>query len=571
MPSVSVVLHAHMPWVLQHGYWPHGEVWLLEAAVHVYVPMLQMLERFSISQETSENHILSIGLTPVLLLQLTHPDFAPKCMDFIQSRIEQATNVRKETPELAEFWLEKYSASAEYIQKIQGDIVGKFRYFAEKGWIEILTSSATHGFSPLFIDDRTFVLQVEKGLAISREILGQTPTGFWLPECAFLPQSYQESPVDRRRIFRRGIDRILEEHGISHFFVESVALDNTKSEGKIVVENQKEVFLKTSWQEAQNDPSEWKTVMEPKRVSTTGGMSQIHAFARHPELCAQVWAADGGYPGDGRYLEFHKKHGDLKLWAVTSRSTDLGEKQLYNPMLAKQATTEHAQHFAHLIEKKFAEAPSKELQKNGHITLCFDAELFGHWWFEGVDFLENLFQLLQQHPDIILCSPKNVVQQRPSTKVVWIPECTWGANANHSVWLHDGVRWMWKVMHSIEERFWGMRSEIQNIVSTKTKKRSSKNSLIKELFLRLEWEMLLVQASDWIFVITTKGAVDYGHRRFCLHVERWERLYALITKIKAQEKPVLSVIEKAQLEEIRQYQGNISNIPFTAQTPFISG
>ena len=566
MHRFSLVLHAHMPWVLEHGYWPHGEVWLLEAAVHVYVPILQMLERCSSSQETTENHLFSIGLTPVLLLQLTHPDFPQKCRDFLHSRIEQAMNLREETIELAEFWLGKYRESLAYVESIQYDIVGRFRHFAENDWIEILTSSATHGFSPLFIDDRTFALQVEKGIAISRKILGYTPTGFWLPECAFLPQSYRESPVDGRSVFRRGMDRILEEHGISHFFVESVALENTKSEGKIVVENHKEVFLKTSWQEAEDNPSAWKTVVEPKRVSTTGGMSQIHAFARHPELCAQVWAADGGYPGDGRYLEFHKKHGDLKLWAVTSRSTSLGEKEAYNPMLAKQATKEHAQHFAHLIEKKLTEV-ALESENNRHITLCFDAELFGHWWFEGVDFLENLLQIVQQKQDIMLCSPKNVVEQCPSTKVVWIPECTWGAKANHSVWLHDGVRWMWKVLHSIEERFWAIQSEIHSVVSASTKKRNAKNSLLRELFLRLEWEMLLVQASDWIFVITTKGAVDYGHRRFCLHVERWERLYALITKIKAQEKPVLSAIEKAQLEEIRQYQGDIPNIHCAAINP----
>ena len=45
--SFTFILHAHLPYVLSHGKWPHGTDWLCEAAGETYIPLLNVFNRLA--------------------------------------------------------------------------------------------------------------------------------------------------------------------------------------------------------------------------------------------------------------------------------------------------------------------------------------------------------------------------------------------------------------------------------------------------------------------------------------------------------------------------------------------
>jgi 1,4-alpha-glucan branching enzyme len=510
---VQFVLHGHMPYVLHHGTWPHGSHWLYEAALEVYLPLLALLSRRDMA--------LTLGLTPVLLTQLRSPSFVDGFYAFLREQLRLVA-LDKQNPDIAEislYWEELFSLRLQQFSDLKGDIVGGFVSQEEEGRLELLSSFATHGYAPLLSRDESIEEQLRMGLAISRAILGFTPKGIWLPECAFSPQRQEDGNL------RRGVDRILEEEGVSFFYVEDQAFVHARSEG-LFLENR---FYKVDWDAVYKEPQwAWRSLLEPHWVSTVGGSSKVAAFAREPALCAQLWSAEQGYPGDPLYLEFHKKspQSGIRYWRVTDRSLGMEAKKLYSPQLAQERAELHAFHFV----QRCAETLDQYAQsgRNGVLTCCFDAELFGHWWHEGVHFLEALDTEISRKEEILLQTGSEILSSTPPDKVVWLPECSWGAEADHRTWLNHDTHWIWNAIHNAEHRYHAIMEQMGSLSE-------QRRIEIDDVLCRFRWNFLLLQASDWPFVISTKGAVDYGFRRFSVHLERFERFCLLIEKLRKRE------------------------------------
>ena len=511
-PAVCLVLHAHMPYVLKHGHWPHGEVWLMEAAVGVYLPLIGMLQRLSRRKVSAS---FSLGLTPILLLQLADKGFQARLLQYIDERLERAAkdHIDSDICETSKYWFKHYQTLKQLYSQIKYNIPQAFAKAQNRGQIEILSGPATHPYAALLTSDRTLEHQIRVGRQISKRILGKCSSGIWLPECSHRPQIMRRDPISGgQERLRYGVDRILERCGVSHFFVESDLFDAARSEGVV----KHGVFHKTTW-DAVSEYQEfmWRSVLEPHRVNTMGKHSRIVALARHPEACAQVWSADGGYPGDSAYLEFHKRKDTQghRYWRVTDRGIGLGGKKLYHPASAGLTARAHAVDYLQKIESWLSAHP---FGRPATLTLCFDAELFGHWWFEGPQFLEHLLHLLGQHSHIDATTADRRIRETDVDKVVWLGEGSWGAEGDHRVWWNDQSKWMWQCIHRAEHRFHQLSDALQAA-------RKPTQKAIR-LHKHLSWAFLLLQSSDWIFVITTKGAVDYGYQRFCEQLSRFDAL-----------------------------------------------
>ncbi|MEC8424941.1 MAG: 1,4-alpha-glucan branching protein domain-containing protein, partial [Myxococcota bacterium] len=279
-------------------------------------------------------------------------------------------------------------------------------------------------------------------------------------------------------------------------------------------------FHKVGWDRAEACPEQgWRSALEPHRVGTHGGMSGVTAFARHPDVSEQVWSADAGYPGDGRYLEFHKRRGQAghRYWRVTARDIDLGGKRPYEPGAVPAAIHAHAAHFSETVAERLG-AWRNHTGRDGCLTAAFDAELFGHWWFEGPAFLKDVLLTLHHDSRVRVETSAARLQRTPADKVAWLPAGTWGHGGDDRVWINPRTRWMWEALYRAEDRFLGLLWQ-----SRQPGAPGNTAPLLKEV----GRELLLMQASDWQFVIETGGAVDYGYRRFAVHLDRFEALCAL--------------------------------------------
>lgn len=517
--SFCLVLHGHLPYVLRHGTWPHGEDWLYEAAAETYLPLLSTIRECDFLKG---NPRLTIGLTPVLLEQLAHDDFKRGFENYLIERRERAVSDRKEFERannphfahLATRWENLYEDLAKKFLEIGGNIPSAFAALARSGFVEILTSSATHAYLPLLYEDSSVFAQLRAGAATSERVLGFRPQGVWLPECAYRPAGPWYAPIPWGHTRNRmGSEQFMELEGLDYFFVENQLVEHSRSEW---VDNAG--WQKVDWQEAVKYPSRgWRSVQEPVRVTSDGSMGgRVTAFARDPEICEQVWSGDVGYPADGVYLEFHKKHGErrgLRYWKITGSKLGLGAKEPYYPDDVPGKMFEHVSHFCGRVKQRLHDHRNRT-GRHGVVVASFDAELFGHWWFEGPTFLRDVLLSLNADPDVDLRTPSEYLGAFPPDKVVALPEGSWGDGGDHRVWVNDKVNWMWDVEYRCEALFgkltfnlpWRDRPELRDMLEKAAR------------------ELLLLQASDWPFVIARDQAVDYGIKRFVQHVGRFECL-----------------------------------------------
>jgi len=523
--SFCLVLHGHMPYVLNHGIWPHGEDWLYEAAAETYLPLLSTIEECNF---LNGNPRLTIGLTPVLLEQLAHEHFKQGFDKYLRDRIEQAGKDRKGFEKenqahmawLANRWEEFYTKLSEQFEKISRDIPGEFKKWKNNGSVQLLTSAATHGYLPLLLEDSSIHAQIRAGLNSSNKILGFKPEGIWLPECAYRPAGHWNPAISWGSSgLRRSIDELVGQEGLTHFFVD----DHMVTYG---------------------DSSSIHNVHSPVRVNGNNGKDPVMAaFARDPYICRQVWCGFVGYPADGVYLEFHKRHNPrqgLRYWKVTDRKSDLGQKDMYYPDDIPGKLYQHSSHFCREVKRRLNEYKN-QTGKHGIIVACFDAELFGHWWFEGPAFLKDVLLTLAADPDVDLTTAENFLHTSGPDKTLHLPTGSWGEGGDFRVWANDNLKWLWETEYRCETEFGKLTFNLK----------WQKNAKLRKILEKAGRELLLLQASDWPFVITRKQAPDYGIKRFIQHVSRFDMFTDIAKRLNENPKYLseLNELEKLQMKE----------------------
>ncbi len=544
--SFCLVLHGHLPYVLNHGVWPHGEDWLYEAAAETYLPLLDAIGHCALHGASCQ---ATIGLTPVLLEQLAHDHFKAGFERYLNDRIDRAKQDRRDFERLdnghmmylADFWISWHENALAQFHRADRDIPAAFARHARDGHIQILTSAATHGYLPLLYEDASIRAQLRAGLASSHRILGFKPTGVWLPECAYRPGGDWQPPNHwGAKPGRVGIEHLVADETLTHFFVEHHLIQRANSE-QVFNDGQ---WWKIGWDEAQKYPARgWRSVNEPHGVNSDGtGLARAAAFARDNHVCEQVWSGDIGYPADGVYLEFHKKWGPkrgLRYWKITGHKVDLGDKHLYYPDNVPGKVHEHVTHFCNIVKQRLAEYRHRT-GRHGVVTASFDAELFGHWWFEGPQFLRDVWLSLAHDPDVELCTAEGFLEKHPVDKVVSLPEGSWGEEGDHRVWANPQVNWMWDIEYRCETNFGRACYTLP----------WQKDANIESLLQKAGRELLLLQASDWQFIITRGQAIDYGIKRFMQHVSRFETLLDLAEKL-AQDSTYLGKLNEIEQFEVR--------------------
>ncbi len=514
-----LALHSHLPWVVHHGRWPHGTDWLCEAALDTYLPLIESLHGLTGRNVPAP---VTIGFTPVLANQLAHPDFAAEFASFLAQRLEACAEARRTLPEtgeahlvpLVDYWEARFRRLRALFDAEDRDLVGAFSVLEDCGRLEIITSAATHGFLPLLACDESIRLQLAVGRAEHRRLFGRDPAGVWVPECAYRPRGHwAPSPAAPEPGVRAGIEDFLAEQGLQFFFTDA----HLARAGSALCSYAEIPLGAERFDAERHDPGRYRgegsqhTPYRAYRVASVGGSGSAAALVRDPRSSMQVWSRHEGYPGDESYLEFHKIRwpGGLKLWRVSWPNVDLGGKQPYDPGAALARVAMHASHFASLLA---GIADDGGHAHDGVIAAPFDTELFGHWWFEGVDFIAAVYRVLAGQAAVRPVTASQHLAERPVSATIQLAEGSWGAGGDYGMWLNDQTAWMWQRLWPLERRFWAAARVALSLSGAQL------------VLAQAARELLLAQSSDWQFIISTGAVADYGERRFTLHCDDAERL-----------------------------------------------
>ena len=507
---LTFTLHSHLPYVVNHGTWPHGMEWLHEAAAETYLPMLRMFKRLEADDLALH---ANINLTPILMEQLAHPVFKREFKGYVMRKIQAAREDQafflatgeQHFADTAVFWQDYYQQALDDFAALDEDIVAGFRYFHDHGCIELITCGATHGYFPLLGTDESIYAQVQMAVRTHRRHLGHDPRGIWTPEAGYRPAGdWQQPMADAGEpaaaglplpFARRGVEEFLAEGGIDFFHVDTTLIDRAvkftpatrRYSPYELMERSREILsqrrpaptdapddatlraIATETTAAQaaamranqaadledaQSRAEHRTFYQPYYAD--GPRSHEHpvaAFPRDPKTGVQVWSGDAGYPGDGLYLDFHKKRwpGGHRYWQVTGSKIDMAYKTPYFPQEAAARTRNHAEHYVSLVFDALKDGFQDE--KPPILSSPFDAELFGHWWFEGPLFLEQIVRVLAANgPDfpVKLINGSTYLREHGAAGFLALPEGSWGKNGTNEVWLNEETAWTWPHIYRAE-------------------------------------------------------------------------------------------------------------------------
>ena len=484
----GLILHGHIPWCKKSGTWPAGEEWLMEAMNETYIPMLNIL------RELKDNGIktaITINITPILAEQLADEYMKQRFTEYMENLISRAKNDIKrfdnhqERKAIAEYHLRNLNHILDtFYHNYYRDLLGSFKWLQDEGMIELITCGATHGFLPLFESDSGIFSQIQVAVDSHREHFRRDPKGMWLPECAYRPQEYKNGK------FRESIDYWLNNSGIKYFFVDSHGILNAE-----IIEQKNVIGLNTNY-----------------GYNLETGVS---VFGRNKKTSRQVWDAEIGYPGNEHYREFHMKDHEsgLYYWRITSKGLVKEEKELYKIDTAEEIVKSHANHFVLLVTEELKQFLDK-YSKQGIIISPYDFELYGHWWMEGITWLKNIFTLIYEHENIDMITISDYISKfQDDFSVIRMGESSWGEGGHFQVWKNRDHGWIWPYIN-------GSIREFENVLELIHNPNSYELRILKQI----ARELVLMEGSDWPFLLYTKQAKEYANQRFHHHHQRFNRL-----------------------------------------------
>src|SRR6184192_2592568 len=508
--SIALILHAHLPFV-RHPEHEHflEEDWLFEAITETYIPLLRMMQRLVDDRVPFK---FTMSITPTLCAMLQDELLRERYMRHLDLLIDLAAGEQKRNRkhpklrELAEFYFDMFLGSrCFFAEQLKCDLLAAFRELQETGTLEIIGCAATHGLLSLIQRQSREAAraQILIGRDMYVDLFGRNLAGFWLPECAYAP----------------GLESLLQEANIRWVVLDAHGM----------------MFGR---------PPPRRSIYAP--CYTPAGPA---VFARDCDSSRQVWSAHEGYPGDPAYREFYRdvgfdlpmqhlgpvargmrKFSGVKYHRITGRGN---QKQLYDRAPANNAAAKHATHF---LEQRWQQI--REISECGFdpiIVAPFDAELFGHWWFEGPLFLEQFIRQTANERKFSLTTPSEYLATHPTQHIIEPAASTWGEAGHLAVWLDPSNAWIYPPLQVAAQKMTMLAKAASAVVGQPRKHSGSPGAalageapalqLTDRVLKQLARELLLAQSSDWAFLMKANTARHYASNRTLDHLARFTRLH----------------------------------------------
>jgi 1,4-alpha-glucan branching enzyme len=497
---LSIVLHAHLPLVRhpEHERFLE-ESWLFEAITETYLPLIQLLDGW---ERDGVNPHLTLSLSPTLTAMLLEPLLQHRYEQRLTSLIELAEKEVHRTHWEAAFRIlaEMYLARFRDLHRLyvaQGrNLVAAFGEFQQRGLVEIIPCAASHAVLPLLAGHPPSIrAQVLVARDYYRACFGRGPRGFWLPECAYADV----------------VEKPLQEANLRWFIVDTHGIANACPRPRF-------------------------GVYAP--VYTPNGLA---VFGRDRDSAAQVWSRQEGYPGDPWYRDFYRDIGfdldydylkpylpmpdargftGLKYFRITGRA---GEKSWYDRAAALQRVEEHARHFL-AARRETIQQMASQMKYPPLLVAPYDAELLGHWWYEGPEFLDRVVRGAARDPETIsLITPSECLHRQTTLQVAVPSASSWGQAGYWQVWLNETSAWIYPHLQAAQREMTVLAQRFPQA-----------DGLIRRALQMAAHELLLAQASDWPFILRSGSSPDYARRRIQDHLVRFRALAEQLSRPRIQ-------------------------------------
>ena len=488
------MLHAHLPFVRHPEFTDFlEEDWLFEAITETYIPLIKVLQGL---ERDGVEYKLTISLSPTLMAMLMDNHLQGKYVKHIEKLIELSEKEIERTR-----WEEQFNALAHmyhknfldarhiFVDQYARNLVNAFKHFQETGSLEVITCCATHGYLPLMESERSASVraQVKTATDMYQKVFGRKTAGIWLPECGYVP----------------GDEDMLKREGVKYFLVDNHG-----------------ILFGTP---------------RPRFGVFSGYLTKsgVGVYGRDIESSKSVWSAVEGYPGDYNYREFYRDIGfdldynyvrpyinadgvrintGIKYYKITG---DTNHKQPYNSDAARDTASSHAANFMFNREKQVEHLVHSMGDRKPIIVAPYDAELYGHWWYEGPMWLDFLIRKIRYDQDTIaLTTPGEYIKMYKKYQVLQPAFSSWGYKGYSEFWLEGSNDWIYRHLHKMVERM---------VEAANTNRHA--DGLAARALNQMARELLLAQSSDWAFIIKTGSHSSYAFERFRSHAENFTNLY----------------------------------------------
>jgi 1,4-alpha-glucan branching enzyme len=480
--ALALVLHAHLPYVRSGEPGSLEEDWYYQALQECYIPLLRTLE--TARSDPGQRPRLTLGLSPTLLSLLSDRVLNRGFLPWLMVRLALLSEAPPDLEEPAAALASELETVARDWQACGGELLARFRHLQQAGVLDLITCAATHGYLPLLRDSPEAVrAQLMTAVREHQRLLGERPLGIWLPECAYY----------------EGLDQQLMACGLRYSLLDGHGLLHAQPRPRYGV---------------------YAPICSPAGVAF---------FGRDSASTLPVWSASQGYPGDGAYREFHRDLGwdlpeerlhalgirsrrplGLKLHRVTAQGCPLDHKQPYGSALAQARAGDHA---AAYLQSRLDQLHglTAAIERPPLLVAPFDAELFGHWWFEGPRFLAELFR---QGPaaELQFTHLREVLAQELPLQVCQPSPSSWGQGGYHDYWLNDSNAWV------VPEWQRASRAMVRRV------NRGVGSAEQRRWLTQAGRELLLAQSSDWSFILRAGTTTSLARERIHRHLDRFWRL-----------------------------------------------
>jgi 1,4-alpha-glucan branching enzyme len=454
------------------------EARFFESLSETYLPLLEMLERLDHDRVPFR---LGISVSPILCHHLEDSGLLGRYVEYLDRQIEfgMAETQRywnnRRLRELAQYYCGKFrQRRGSFTARYGGNILKALDAFQHKGKIEILAASATHAFLPFYVSYPEAVqAQIEVALSTHHRRFGKFPQGFFLSDLGWA----------------RGLEKFLRAYNLGYTIVEAHSMvygSPPAEKGSFYpLRTPHGVFV------LGRDYYAAKELREISQGTAYRDNLRDSGYELPAEMIGPFLGQGGARLPTG--YKYRNRGGGAGALLTGTYVFDTGkgrsppEEDLYNPAAAAARAAEDAGLFLQrrLARLKAAAALMQEVP----LSLCvFKAGDLGRSWYEGFDFLENLFRQGAERDDVQFMTPAEYLYRQNSCDFqISRPEfSSQGVNGYGETWLDVSNDWMYRHVFRALERMIELAERFPD------------DSGLKERALnQAAREILLAQSSDW--------------------------------------------------------------------------